>query len=47
MAAPQPCCRRKAAGWRAFHNEEKSFGCFVGFVTKENEDIASGHRENG
>ena len=47
MAAPQPCRRRKAAGWRAFHNQEKSFVCFASFVRKENEDSAFGHRKDG
>jgi hypothetical protein len=23
VAAPQPCCRQKAAGWRAFHDFNK------------------------
>ena len=46
MAAPQPCRRWKAAGWRAFHNQEKSFVSFVGFVRKENENITFGHRQD-
>ena len=31
-AAPQPCRRRKAAGWRAFLDQEKGFGGFASFV---------------
>ena len=34
MAAPQPCRRRKAAGWRAFLKPEIGFVGFVGFVKK-------------
>ena len=34
MAAPQPCCRRKAAGWRAFPRQNKVLSGFESFVTK-------------
>ena len=36
MAAPQPCLRRKAAGWRAFPNTKRVLLGFEGFVTKKN-----------
>ena len=36
MAAPQPCRRRKAAGWRAFPNTKSVLLGFEGFVTKKN-----------
>ena len=36
MAAPQPCRRRKAAGWRAFPNTKRVLLGFEGFVTKKN-----------
>ena len=35
MAAPQPCRRWEAAGWRASHNPKNGFEGFAGFVTKE------------
>jgi len=34
MTAPQPCRRRKAAGWRAFHDQKK-FWLFCGFCDKK------------
>jgi hypothetical protein len=34
LAAPQPCRRREAAGWRASHNPKNGFEGFAGFVTK-------------
>ena len=36
IAAPQPCRRRKAAGWRAFPNTKSVLLGFEGFVTKKN-----------
>ena len=34
-AAPQPCRRREAAGWRASQTLKKGFVGFAGFVTKQ------------
>ena len=32
LSASQPCRRRKAAGWRAFPDQEKGFDGFASFV---------------
>ena len=32
VAAPQPCRRREAAGWRASLSKKNGFEGFVGFV---------------
>ena len=36
VTAPQPCRRRKAAGWRAFPDSKGVLSGFEGFVTKKN-----------